>query len=266
MKRLGAILIIVFASSILPMPGTLTMVARAATLVGCEAEPTVASEDADGDGLSDFKERCIYGTDPSKSDTDGDGHVDGVEIKNGYSPRHGENARLVNVDSDKDYLNDAWEIAIGTGIDNADSDGDLYLDGTEVAASYDPLDPTRKKLEKRIEVRRKDLRLAYYFGETKLADIPVSTGKRSTPTPIGDFKVLDKEPVKRYRGATYDFPNTKWNLWFTTGTGRYYIHGAYWHDKFGVAAVSAGCVNVRYEDMERLYWFAQHGTPVSIRD
>jgi lipoprotein-anchoring transpeptidase ErfK/SrfK len=205
-------------------------------------------------------------TDPSKSDTDGDGYVDGLEVKNGYSPRHGEKARLVNVDSDKDYLNDAWEVSLGTGIDNADSDGDLYLDGTEVAASYDPLDPTRKKLEKRIEVRRKDLRLAYYFDDVKLADIPVSTGKRSTPTPLGDFKVLDKVPVKRYRGATYDFPNTKWNLWFTTGTGRYYIHGAYWHDKFGVAAVSAGCVNVRYEDMGRLYWFAQHGTPVSIRD
>lgn len=266
MKRLSVALIIAFASYFLPVPGVIASPARAAAAVDCAAAETGENIDSDGDDLPDRAERCVYGTDPEIIDTDGDGFADGLEVKNGYSPRHGEKARLVNVDSDKDYLNDAWEVALGTGIDNPDTDGDLYLDGTEVAASYDPHDPTRKKLEKRIEVRRKDLRLAYYFGETKLADIPVSTGKRTTPTPTGDFKVLDKVPVKRYRGATYDFPNTKWNLWFTTGTGRYYIHGAYWHDKFGVAAVSAGCVNVRYEDMERLYWFAQHGTPVSIRD
>ncbi|PIY62567.1 hypothetical protein COY93_02865 [Candidatus Uhrbacteria bacterium CG_4_10_14_0_8_um_filter_58_22] len=44
----------------------------------------------------------------------------------------------------------------------------------------------------------------------------------------------------------------------------YYIHGAYWHNLFGKARVSHGCVNVGYADMERLYWWAQVGTRVVV--
>ena len=62
----------------------------------------------------------------------------------------------------------------------------------------------------------------------------------------------------------YDYPNTKWNMHFTTQYYRYYIHGAYWHDNFGVLPVSGGCVNVRYEDMEDLYNFTEIGTNVTI--
>ncbi|MBI4272665.1 hypothetical protein HY621_02330 [Candidatus Uhrbacteria bacterium] len=41
--------------------------------------------DSDSDALSDDVERA-FGTDPQNSDTDGDGYVDGVEVRNGYSP------------------------------------------------------------------------------------------------------------------------------------------------------------------------------------
>lgn len=232
----------------------------------CAADRIAAYEslDTDGDGLTDAQESCTYFTDPASVDTDSDGHPDGEEAAEGYSPRHAEK-RLVDVDSDEDYLNDAWELLIGTTLMDPDSDGDLYLDGTEVAAAYDPLDRAPTRVEKRIEVRHADLRLAYFFGDALLDEIPVSTGKPATPTPRGDFTVLDKIPVKRYLGPTWDYPGTKWNLWFTSRNGwRYYIHGAYWHDKFGVSPVSGGCVNVRYADMERLYWFAQHGTKVHV--
>jgi len=43
------------------------------------------SVDMDEDGLSDFNED-IYGTDPTNSDTDGDGYLDGEEVNNGYNP------------------------------------------------------------------------------------------------------------------------------------------------------------------------------------
>lgn len=42
-------------------------------------------DDSDSDALSDDVERA-FRTDPQNSDTDGDGHVDGVEVRNGYSP------------------------------------------------------------------------------------------------------------------------------------------------------------------------------------
>ncbi len=225
-----------------------------------------AALDSDGDGLDDATEACVHFTDPYNADTDGDGFSDGDEVARGFSPRFGDNKTLMDVDSDKDYLVDAWELKIGTNLMNPDTDNDLYLDGTEVAASYDPLSDGLSIREKLIVIDDKGLTLTYSFGDVVLGVLPVSTGKRSTPTPHGEFEVMAKVPVKRYVGPGYDYPNTKYNLQFTTWRGwRYYIHSAYWHDKFGTSPVSGGCVNVRLADMEHLYWFAQYGTKVLIK-
>ena len=106
--------------------------------------------DSDHDGLTDTEELEIYFTDPDNADTDGDGYSDSTEIFYRYSPRHGQGKKLIEVDADGDYLNDDWELILGTGLMNPDSDGDLYLDGTEVAASYDPLSTDGGQLEKLI--------------------------------------------------------------------------------------------------------------------
>lgn len=46
----------------------------------------VATTDSDRDGISDFDEVTLYGTDPFIADSDNDGFNDGVEILNGYNP------------------------------------------------------------------------------------------------------------------------------------------------------------------------------------
>ena len=216
--------------------------------------------DSDNDGLSDEQELGIYFTDPKNSDTDGDGFLDGEEIKNNYSPLFVDKKKLIQVDSDKDYLNDAWEIILGTGLMDPDSDGDKFLDGTEVAAGYDPLDTELNKLPKLIKVNLAKQNLEYSFGDKILGSFAISSGVKRMSTPKGQFTVLAKIPSKHYLGSNYSYPNTKWNLSFKTG---YYIHGAYWHNKFG-QVMSHGCVNVAYENMEYLYWWAQLGTPVVI--
>ena len=220
--------------------------------------------DSDGDGLTDAKEIQIYHTDPSTADTDGDGFSDGEEVARGYSPLV-KGKKLVEVDTDKDYLPDAWEIALGTDLANPDSDGDGYLDGTEVRAGYDPLHPdSSARLEKLISVNLKQQRLAYSFGGKVLEQFSISSGLPPTPTPMGEFSVLTKRPLVHYQGPGFDFPNTRWNLRFAYGGNlSYYIHGAYWHNRFGRPA-SHGCVNVSYQNMERLYDWAQVGTKVSI--
>lgn len=219
--------------------------------------------DSDGDGLSDYDELNIYFTDYNNPDTDGDGFNDGLEIATAYSPRHGDGQKLIAVDSDKDYLNDKWELALGTGLMNPDSDGDLYLDGTEVAAGYNPLSRDLEQLEKVIKVDIATQTLSYYFDGKLFDRFLISSGVNGMNTPEGEFTILDKVPVKHYGGGDFDYPNTKWNLHFTTQKYRYYIHGAYWHNNFG-HPMSHGCVNVSYENMEPLYWWAQHGTKVEI--
>lgn len=223
--------------------------------------------DFDADGISDDQETAIYGTDPLKSDTDGDGFSDSQEIKDGYSPLLAEKKKLREVDTDSDGLWDDWEIALGTKIATKDSDGDGFNDGDEVFRSYDPLNILPIKVTKRIEVSLKDQRLAYFFGETQLDELPVSSGLRSTPTPPGEYAILKKRPIVHYIGTDYRYPNTKWNLMFKKGSwGNYYVHGAYWHNKFGQPR-SHGCVNVPYtqDAMGRLYDWAEEGTPVIIR-
>jgi ABC-type transport system substrate-binding protein len=46
----------------------------------------VTAVDSDNDGLSDYEEENIYGTDPENPDTDGDGINDGDEVSSGSNP------------------------------------------------------------------------------------------------------------------------------------------------------------------------------------
>jgi len=223
--------------------------------------------DYDNDNLTDCEESSIYHTNPFVADTDGDGYLDGVEVANNYSPRHNHETKLVDIDSDNDGLNDAWEIILGSDLMNPDTDGDGYEDGLELDQGYSPTSAEPVKGEKKIEVNADLQSLTYYFNNIALDNFLISTGRPNTPTPMGEFTVLAKVPSKDYGGVGlgFYFPDTKWNLHFTTDYWRYYIHGAYWHKNFG-QQMSSGCVNVHYDNMERLYNFAEVGTKVLIFD
>jgi hypothetical protein len=89
--------------------------------------------DADGDGLTTFEE-ALYGTDPSKADTNDDGIRDGDAIRLGLSP--------TNPDMDGDGVTNLVERQNGTDPFNPDTDGDGVWDGVD---AY-PLDPTRSSI------------------------------------------------------------------------------------------------------------------------
>jgi hypothetical protein len=91
--------------------------------------------DADSDGLSDYRESNILGTDPNLADSDNDGLNDYVEV-NSYSTNPTLN------DTDSDGLSDGDEVnSYSSDPLDSDSDDDGLADGAEVNTySTDPND------------------------------------------------------------------------------------------------------------------------------
>ncbi len=84
----------------------------------------LGADDADQDGLTNFAEAQVYGTNPFDPDTDGDGLGDGAEVA-----VHGSDP--TKADTDGDGLPDGEEVALGTDPADPDSDGDGLGDGDE---------------------------------------------------------------------------------------------------------------------------------------
>lgn len=218
--------------------------------------------DQDYDGLIDSDELTVYFTDPRNPDTDGDGYHDGLEIVIGYSPLHPDRQKLSEVDTDNDKLSDGLEIALGTNLTKSDTDDDGHSDAVEMLRGFNPLvGGGNRDVKRHVEVDLTTQQLTYFMNDIKIGSIPVSTGRTITPTPLGEFEIMRKVFVKDYVGADYFLPNTKWNLEFKRS---YYLHGAYWHDQFGVQPMSHGCVNIAYKDAEQLYTYLDAGDRVVI--
>jgi lipoprotein-anchoring transpeptidase ErfK/SrfK len=170
-----------------------------------------------------------------------------------------------SLDFDKDGLTDYEEINIyHTKPDVVDTDSDGYADGEEIKYGFDPNKLMEDKLEKIIKVNLEDQSLAYFLGQYLIQTFKISSGTAKSPTPKGNFSIIVKKPLVDYKGSNFNYPGTRWNMMFKSGSpGNLYIHGAYWHDKFG-NPMSHGCVNVSYADMEALYNWTDVGTIVSI--
>lgn len=114
---------------------------------------------------------------------------------------------------------------------------------------------------RRIEISLSEQRLRAWEGNRLVYSFRVSTGKRSTPTPTGSFRINSKYRVNRMRGRGYDIPDVPYAMYFHRG---YAIHGAYWHNRFGTP-VSRGCINLPVQQARQLYNWAPNGTLVVVR-
>ncbi len=120
-----------------------------------------------------------------------------------------------------------------------------------------PLSPDVPLEEKRITVSIGSQLLTAYESGKVVNQFKISSGlpQKNTPinnipteTPLGSFHVSVKWPV-RHMGdgyltddlSAYELPGVPWNMFFHESG--YALHGAYWHDNFGVR-MSHGCVNV----------------------
>jgi len=122
--------------------------------------------------------------------------------------------------------------------------------------------------KKHIIVDRLKQELHAYDDTELFMEIKISTGLELTPTPAGTFTIFKKTPSRYMQGPLpgfndyYDLPGVPWNLYFTQGGA--VIHGAYWHDSFGLK-YSHGCVNLSPEDAKLLYEWAELGTKVMVK-
>ncbi len=111
-----------------------------------------------------------------------------------------------------------------------------------------------------IEVNLSQQRLYAYAGNTLMNSFVVSTGTWQTPTVTGYFNVYLKYVSTTMSGPGYYLTNVPYTMYFH---GDYGIHGTYWHNNFGTP-MSHGCVNMRSNEAEWLYYFSPMGTLVYI--
>lgn len=122
--------------------------------------------------------------------------------------------------------------------------------------------------EKHIYIDLSHQILTAFEGGQLIYSFPVSTGKWHH-TPTGEFNIWVKLKYTRMvggdprQGTYYNLPNVPYTMFFYNedvpkGEG-YGIHGAYWHNNFG-QPMSHGCVNMKTEDVEKLFYWADPPT------
>jgi hypothetical protein len=95
---------------------------------------------------------------------------------------------------------------------------------------------------------------------------PVATGRDGFNTPVGDFAIYYRLPMQTMNGCIggecWNVPNIPWVQYVVGGVA---LHGTYWHDAHGSGVrMSHGCINLRIDDAQWLYEWADIGTTVSI--
>lgn len=128
--------------------------------------------------------------------------------------------------------------------------------------------------EKWVEVDLSDKKLYGWEGNRKVFEFLVSTGRPGYETPTGEYRVWRKVRSQRYKGGTpgtssyYNLPNVPYSLFFgnthVPNWKGYAIHGAYWHNDFGIKNRSSGCINVKPEEAGIIYNWAGPVMPSGV--
>jgi L,D-transpeptidase-like protein len=130
-----------------------------------------------------------------------------------------------------------------------------------------PIHPDIVPKDKHIEISIDFQVLRAYEKNQLIQEFQVSTGLPTTSidpdfiptdTPKGNHIIQDKLPsvhmgdgTLRSDAEAYELPGVPWVSYFEPTTG-VAIHGAYWHNNYGVT-MSHGCVNMKPEDAKWVY-------------
>ncbi|WP_425059148.1 hypothetical protein SCACP_38140 [Sporomusa carbonis] len=110
--------------------------------------------------------------------------------------------------------------------------------------------------------------LELYQDEKVVKEYPVAIGKPSTPTPTGNFTIIDKEVNPWWYPSDKDYvvpsgPENPLGYRWMGIAPLYGIHGTNAPWSIGLA-VSNGCIRMREEDVEELFEQVDYDTPVKV--
>jgi lipoprotein-anchoring transpeptidase ErfK/SrfK len=126
-------------------------------------------------------------------------------------------------------------------------------------------DPARRR---QIVISIADRQLAVMDSGRVIKIYPIAVGKRGTPSPDGDFVIINRAKDPTYRhGETEIAPgkdNPLGSRWMGLNLKGYGIHGTNVQSSIG-KAISHGCFRMRKQDVEELYSLMQVGDTVTVR-
>lgn len=102
-----------------------------------------------------------------------------------------------------------------------------------------------------------DEQMMYVFKNDELhKTYPVSGGKKASPSPTGEWVIIEKAEWGDGFGGAWMGLNVPW--------GKYGIHGTMEPWAIGRENISGGCIRMNSDDARELYEYIPHGTRVTI--
>jgi lipoprotein-anchoring transpeptidase ErfK/SrfK len=124
------------------------------------------------------------------------------------------------------------------------------------------------RVQRTVLVSIPDRKLAILENGTVVADFAVSVGADESPSPTGQFEIVNRVTNPTYYHEGQVIPAGKDNpvgtRWVGLSQKGYGIHGTNVPKSIGLAA-SHGCIRLRNRDMEKLFGMLRVGDVVEIR-
>jgi len=137
-----------------------------------------------------------------------------------------------------------------------------------VIAAVDAAAEERRQSQQRIVVSIPDRRLMLIDGDRVVKAYDVAVGRPSTPTPEGEFRIINHIQNPTYYGTGVVVGpgngNPLGTRWMGLSANGYGIHGTNVPSSIG-KAVSHGCIRMRQQDLEELFDLVKVGTTVELR-
>ncbi len=182
------------------------------------------------------------------------------------SPASAATTSTAALDTDGDGLADELEIKFGSDPALKDTDGDTFEDGLEVLMAYSPTNTAPIRLEKSIFIKLKTQTMEKRVNGVAIKAFKISSGLAKTPTPVGEYKVLNKHPRAWSRSAKLWMPY--WMAFTSRGHGLHELPEWPGGKKEGAnhlgRPASHGCVRMGIGTAKEMYEWATIGTRITI--